>query len=393
MALAGLLAALASCTSKTTPSSSSASQSAAKTTTSEIVQTSAVSTVSQTPSTSAAPVTSVTSAAVTSESPSVPATQTTKTLDVAALTTSIHTVAGSTTATTAGAGKEATDGFFTTAGGGVDTSNYKTLGAADFDSKNHLLYFTTTGAGTIHIEGKSGSNGYDRYLYLAEANAEDTSITVIARQLGEGTGNTSDATKAKWETSDFVIPEAAKYYVFAVESYSIKNLTVVFDSAIAKATETNDTTETIKDKYTLNPMEAFPQKAVLTTGKTYGIYTINSLASNFWFASKIGVGGDAGTAAYAKNNFLNLDAGDSITIAADASGTLTVWATSVSDSGTIELYNSSNTKVDSNSTLPIYGNTDKKAGSFATTTISAAGNYTLKVGQQTHIYLINFAGV
>jgi len=261
------------------------------------------------PQVSSTPVSSEEPAPASSSETPAPSTAVTKAIDFTKFTA--LTAAGN-----------ADDGFFY--GVGVKYKESKSAGTVQTggagvitSSKlNHVIYFTTTGSGTITLSGKSGSKE-ERRLYLVKEGAEQGDFTAEGVQVCTLTeaGEAADFTDTV-----FNLPTAGKYYLISNENVTLSKIEVTYDPAVSEGTA-NDTTVTLASNNYLDAELLYPGKIANNT--VYGDFTFTSAGSEVIFKGKVN-GKKPTRDDKVHYNYVHLKQGDTVKFTSSGAGTATV---------------------------------------------------------------------
>jgi len=288
-------------------------------------------------------------------------------------------------------GSPLTDGFFTFVGGSVSNTTMKTGGNSQPDaaSPNKFAYFTTTGAGTIDIVSRSGTNsseGATRDLFVAQV-ADDGTWSVIGRAMdtfGKDTAGKADNVELKCN-----LPAAAKYYILSTDGITISAMTVTFDSSVATLPLTPIATSA-SEANTFNPLD---WSLGLVADKTaMGNYTMAGAASRFKIQGSRTVIGKTKWVSMG----LDMAIGDGLTFAASAAGNVSFYAEANVTTG---LVGTLSVKDETGAAVTITAPTFKssadagKAPAAVTFAVESGKSYTMTCDVESVVYWIAFAGV
>ena len=342
-------------------------------------------------SSSEEPVTSFSDTEEPASSSEPPSTAITKSIDFTAL------IANKTLVKAGASGKvgnyDADDGFFYAKDVSFDSetaaSQIKTGGAGVIkaDKLDHVIYFTTTGAGTIKVTGKSGSTGCERRLYLVKEGTAQGDFSAEGVQVG--TYDVNNAKKTVWVDSTFNLPTAGKYYLISNEGYTIKTLSVTYDPSLAQGTA-NNTTVTLASSNSLDAELLYPGK--IANNAVYGDFTFTSTDSEVMFKSKV-----KDTKVQRNNeyryNFIHLKSGDKIKFTANDAGTATMSvayaASATAEDGTTAV-NTTVTLTDG--TTPVTKTLQDETGGIQNLTFAiSAATYTLSADHDIYFQALSVA--
>lgn len=250
----------------------------------------------------------ISSSPISSEEPA-PSTAVTKAIDFTKFTA--LTAAG-----------DADDGFFY--GVGVKYKESKSAGTVQTGGSgvisssklNHVIYFTTTGSGTITLSGKSGSKE-ERRLYLVKEGAEQGDFTAEGVQVCTLTeaGEAADFTDTV-----FNLPKAGKYYLMSNENVTLSKIEVTYDPAKAEGSANNTTVTLARNSY-LDAELLYPGKIANNT--VYGDFTFTSAGSEVIFKGKVN-GKKPKRDDKVHYNYVHLKQGDTVKFTSAGAGTATV---------------------------------------------------------------------
>jgi hypothetical protein len=282
-------------------------------------------------------------------------------------------------------GIEVKDDFFSGFGIGVDASKgVISRGASDVATLDHLIRFTTIGAGSIYLECKSGTGKSVRNLYLAEKVGDGFKVLNCQKE----TMKASDATKSDTLKPTFALPEAATYYVLTTDNSQINNVAVTYDENNVKVVTPDVYAPTAADPLIFDPMEYYPM-ASIPTGTAFGSFSVVGAASSLEMMSSRTIGSEAGPC---HSMELTLPTTDKISFTTTAAMTVMIYAESNGDvAGNWSCVDSAGTAVTIAS--PSFATSDdaKKKPAAVTFNVPSAGTYSLSADQKAFVFYASLA--